>query len=483
MTIPRSLRIGLFTFACGLMLLPATAALCQDGNESRLHSDFRREWLELHPCQEQVVKPCNPASFPNLAGDAQTLVTAAPLHIAIGSLAPQNGFAFGLAFVEHKDFADEWRVITDTDAVATANGSWRAGSYLKAYKLGGGPIIVVNGPGKKQGPFFHPSALFNAYAETTSLNKVYYYGLGPNTLPSAQTAFGFTETIAGANAVVPLGRAGLSLFGEVNVRIPQVRPAPGLPVPSAETVYNETTAPGISLQPTFLQTGIGTRIQPNLLGDHLRLHYMLQLQDFSPPARSNNSFRRWTTDFDHEIPFDKRVSLTAANNQTVPDSCNPDPKVPCPSPTHVSSAINHEGSIDIRFLMTGSAAGVGKAVPFYFDPTIGGSNISGQPLLPSYPDYRFRAPNLVLLRQTIEHSLPKVPLGIYFSADEAKVGLRRNDINFTNLRESYTVGLTVHAGGLPVVYLLFSFGGQEGHHETFSVSNVLLGASARPSLF
>jgi hypothetical protein len=477
------LRASLFTLASTLLLLPAVAARAQGGNESRVHSDFRREWLELHPCQEQAVKPCNSFSFSNIAGDAQTLVTGAPLHIAIGSLAPQNGFGFGLAFVEHKDFTNEWRVITDTDAVATSNGSWRAGSYLKAYKLGGGPIVVVNGPGTKQGPFFHASPLFNLYAEATSLNKVYYYGLGPNTLPSAQSAFGFTETVAGANAVVPLGRAGLSLFGEVNVRIPQVRHAPGLPVPSTETVYNETTAPGISLQPTFLQTGIGTRIQPTLFADHLRLHYMLQLQDFSPPARSNNSFRRWTADFDHEFPFDKRVSLKAASDQAVPDSCNPDPKVPCPSPTHVSSAINHEGSIDVRFLMTGSAASAGQAVPFYFDPTIGGSNISGTPLLPSYPDYRFRAPNLVLLRQTIEHSVPKLPLGVYFSADEAKVALHRNDIDFSNLRESYTVGLTVHAGGLPVVYLLFSFGGAEGHHQTFSVSNVLLGGSARPSLF
>jgi hypothetical protein len=34
-----------------------------------------------------------------------------------------------------------------------------------------------------------------------------------------------------------------------------------------------------------------------------------------------------------------------------------------------------------------------------------------------------------------------------------------------------------------VVYLLFAWGGNEGHHTTFTVSNVLLGASARPSLF
>ncbi len=32
-----------------------------------------------------------------------------PMHIAVGSLSPQNGFGAGLAFVEHKDYSNEWR--------------------------------------------------------------------------------------------------------------------------------------------------------------------------------------------------------------------------------------------------------------------------------------------------------------------------------------------------------------------------------------
>jgi hypothetical protein len=134
-------------------------------------------------------------------------------------------------------------------------------------------------------------------------------------------------------------------------------------------------------------------------------------------------------------------------------------------------------------LTTGSLANAHSEVPFYFDPTIGGSDLNGQPLLASYPDYRFRAPNLVLLRGSIEHSIPRLPLGALFSVDAAKVGLRRDDIDLSSLRRSYTAGVTVHAGGLPVVYLLFAWGGDEGHHTIASVSNVLLGGSARPSLF
>ena len=88
-----------------------------------------------------------------------------------------------------------------------------------------------------------------------------------------------------------------------------------------------------------------------------------------------------------------------------------------------------------------------------------------------------------LLRETFEHSLGKLPAGFLFSIDEARVGMARDDISFDHLRHTFTAGLTVHAGGLPVVYLLFSWGGNEGHHTTATISNVLLGASARPSLF
>jgi hypothetical protein len=67
--------------------------------------------------------------------------------------------------------------------------------------------------------------------------------------------------------------------------------------------------------------------------------------------------------------------------------------------------------------------------------------------------------------------------------DEGKVALQRSDLDFTHLRHSYSVGLTLRAGGFPMVWLLFSFGGQEGSHTTAAMNNSLFGASARPSLY
>jgi hypothetical protein len=123
------------------------------------------------------------------------------------------------------------------------------------------------------------------------------------------------------------------------------------------------------------------------------------------------------------------------------------------------------------------------SVPFYFQPTLGGSDINGNAMLPSFEDYRFRAPNLMFVRASFEHSIYTLPLGIALMIDEGKVGQHRSDIDFSHLQHSYTAGLTLRAGGFPMVYLLFSWGGHEGNHTSANINTSLLGGGVRPSLF
>jgi hypothetical protein len=469
------LLAGFFFAILDLKVLPAAA---QSGNEGQVHSDFRREGEDLQSCKS--------FTFGSLASCAETVVTGQPMHIAVGSLAPQNGIAAGLAFVEHKDLASEWRLNWNVDAVASGNGSWRAGAYMKSYRQPGGKIIVVypgaNTPPKQHDPLYGTAPLFNLYSETTSLNRIYYYGLGPRTLPTASSVFGLTQTIVGTNAIAPLaGKAGLSIVGELNARFPRLRGNRKDASPSIEQIYNESTAPGLTNQPGFVQASEGLRLQPSFFRDTLRIDYFVQFQQFVAPSDSHYSFRRWTADLNHTIPLYRNVRLTQPKDQNGPDSCSiSSSNTKCP---RVSLTQNLEGSVNVRLLMTGSIANAGSVVPFYFDPTVGGSDLNGETILGSYPDYRFRAPNLLLVRGTFEHSLGKLPAGFLFSVDEAKVGLNRDDISFDHMRHTFTTGLTLHAGGLPVVYLLFSWGGDEGHHTTASISDVLLGGSSRPSLF
>jgi len=68
-------------------------------------------------------------------------------------------------------------------------------------------------------------------------------------------------------------------------------------------------------------------------------------------------------------------------------------------------------------------------------------------------------------------------------ADQGKVALTRGNVNFDNLQYSFAAGFTIRAGGSPMVYFLFAWGGNNTSHNIVSVDTSLLGGSLRPSLF
>jgi len=131
--------------------------------------------------------------------------------------------------------------------------------------------------------------------------------------------------------------------------------------------------------------------------------------------------------------------------------------------------------------MSRSVVSGGAAVPFYFQQTIGGSDLDGNRVLPAYEDYRFRGPHLVLFQETFEHSLFGSPIGLWLSADQGKVSLQNDGLSFNNLAHSWAVGFSLRAGGLPVGLITWSTG-PEGHHFAVTISPTLLGGSSRPSL-
>jgi hypothetical protein len=67
--------------------------------------------------------------------------------------------------------------------------------------------------------------------------------------------------------------------------------------------------------------------------------------------------------------------------------------------------------------------------------------------------------------------------------DQGQVALTHGDFGISNFKHSYAAGVSLRAGAFPMVYLLFAWGGPEGHHTLFNVNTSLLGGAARPSLF
>ncbi len=472
-----------------VVCLVSLAALAQDPQESALHGELRREG-------ERVGEACN-FSLKAIPMCGYTLFTDHPLHVAAGSMPPQNGFGLGGAFVWSKNTRN-WRLSWDFDAVgATSGGAWRAGGYMKLIhtphpKQPQIEAVIPNSGGSASGesskpsekdtaPFTHPYTLFNLYAQSISLNKLSYYGEGNDTLQTDASLFGMTQTIVGANAIKPvyewaaIRKLNLALLGEINGRFVSIRGKTGQSVPSIETLYDNATAPGLSSQPGFVQLGQGVRIKPDT-GDYLKLNYLGKFEEYFAPSSSTNSFLRWTVDLNHTIDLYGKT-VTASSDRLGPDSCT-HVNDKCPPIPH---SRNLDGFITARLLLSESINSATSAVPFYFQQTLGGQDINSSLALGSYQDYRFRAPNILLLQESFEHSIWG-PFGLKFMADQGRVALTRGDLGFSHLKHSFAAGLTLRAGAFPMVQLMFAWGGPEGHHNIFNLNNSLLGGSARPLL-
>jgi hypothetical protein len=420
----------------------------------------------------------------HIIGCAEVLFTGQPLHIAVGSIAPQNGFGGGLAYVGHKD-SEDWSKSWSADAIGSSNGSWRAGAYFKLVDTRlkpSTPVFGTENATQSDIQVYVEQPVYNLYVQSISLNKLTFFGEGPGTSAAGRSFFGMTEHIVGGNLIRPIyQKLNMGFYSEINGRAVDIRPSRGQASPSIEQVYTPATAPGLADQPFFLQLGAGVRMRPSAFNNLLNFNYDVAYRPFIAVSDGDFSFQRLTVDLYQEISFyHKYISVPRDTNG--PNDCRIDPSddhSKCPKATSRSM----EGKLGLRAYTALSMTPGGNSVPFYFQPTLGGADINGNPSLPSYQDYRFRAPNVLLFRENLEHSLGKLPLGVALLADQGKVALTRGDLGSNHWVHSYAAGLTLRAGGFPVVYLLFGFGGKEGTHTIVNVNNSLLGTSGRPSLF
>jgi hypothetical protein len=453
----------------------AYAGLCAAQQPAEVR-DQPGEWQKLKD-------DCGTFDLKHMEGCAEQFFTGKPLHIAVGSIAPQNGFGAGLAYVDGHN-TRHWRISWNADAVGSNNGSWRAGAYVKFAHAGDTLPTPVFGTKNAQNPIVDQPehSTISIYAQTISLNKIAYFGIGPFTSDTRRTYYGMRETIAGANAVrVDISKPlKLALYGEANGRFVTIRPSLNQSSPTIGALYNDADTPGLMHQPGTLQFGEGLRMTPVYAGKHVRLNYKALYQQFI--SSNDLSFQRLTFDLGHKFAIYPETRVLVPNPGIGPDYCSDDPGArgsQCAEiPIH-----NLEGSFGLRALAILSMTPGANRVPFYYQPTLGGTDINGAASLGAYQDYRFRAPNLLLVQESFEHSLGKLPIGVMLTADQGRLGVKRSDLSSSPWLHTFAAGLTLRAGGFPEICFLFAFGGHEGTHTIANVNTALLGSSARPSLW
>jgi len=417
------------------------------------------------------------------------------IYPSFANLPPGNGLALGavLKDTELNPPNSPWRFDYQVDAQGSFNGSWTAGGFLtmkfapeRESKPSGTPSpasssmnesttpsnptnskkptvwlhphIVRAGPIPKHLPSLgenETKLLLNLYAFHTSLNQLAFFGIGPDAVPAGRTFFGLRETVTGANADVRLPWS-LHLLGELNGRWPSVAARNGQSSPSIEQVYSEATAPGLARQPGFVQPGEGLEFAHHggglgkdaNFGASYDLDWAVNFQQFFAPSASTYSFRRLTIDATNQINLKKRFT-----------------------PKEGASTEETFGTLELRGWLSESIVPAGHAVPFYFQPTLGGGDINKQRTLASYADYRFRAPNALLFRAQYEHPLPKYSfLGLFFRADAGKVATARGNLDLSHLRHSYGAGFTIRALDFPYLIFMYAWGAAEGNHSIADVN-------------
>jgi hypothetical protein len=115
-----------FALRVTLMVLCGVPVFAQESTTPQKPAkiDDPAEWPKFkESCLDMQIK--------SAASCAELLFTGKPVHIAVGNLSPQNGFGAGAAYVGFLAPTETWRPSWNADAVATGNGSWRAGVYVK----------------------------------------------------------------------------------------------------------------------------------------------------------------------------------------------------------------------------------------------------------------------------------------------------------------------------------------------------------------
>jgi outer membrane protein assembly factor BamA len=250
-------------------------------------------------------------------------------------------------------------------------------------------------------PMAHDLLSIDLRATHRNFSQERFFGLGPSSREDAQTNFRLEDNnyVARLN-FMPSKPVKVGVLGgwlETNVGT-----GTDLRSLSSEKVFTETEAPGISNQPTFLQLGAFVeadyRDQPGNPRSGGR--YAASWTSFNDRKLKSFDFSQYDVDVQQYFPF-----------------------------------FNERRVIALRAKATLTDAGAGQSVPFFMQPTLGGSED-----LRGFREYRFRDQNMVVLNAEYRwEAFSGLDLAVF--GDAGQVAAKASDLKFGEFKTSYGAGL------------------------------------------
>ena len=272
----------------------------------------------------------------------------------------------------------------------------------------------------------------NIHGHRLDANSVDYYGPGPDSNKAQHTDFRREENALNASLAIKPVRRYLSLGLAAAYLWLNTGPGRSDQYSSSEKQFSPDMAPGIDKQTNYLKTGIfldiDSRDEPK--DPHAGTHFRAEVSRFSDRIYDRYSFRQIESSIEHYISFfnEKRViALRARSIFSYPFS-------------------NSE-------------------IPFYMQPTLGGSSD-----LRGYHRYRFYDDNSFVMNAEFRwHVFTLMDAAIF--ADAGKVFHRDGDFSFKDLESNAGFGLRFKSRHA-VVFRIDTAFSHEGPGIWFAFDNV-----------
>jgi hypothetical protein len=358
--------------------------------------------------KQQAIAPYKPGGLESaldfVEDRAIFLLTREGLYPKLGSLTTGSGFAAGAGYRSRAIF----------DRVGTLD-LWAAGSMTKYF----GTRLEVTFPELADGRLFA-----QGYADHRDYPQEDYFGLGPESLRGDQVSFALRgQTYGGRLAYQPV-RRHVFVGGGVEYRHQRVGHGRDKAVPSIEDVFDDSTAPGLTVQPDYLRPSVFLEV------DYREPRY----------ARRGGWYRVELSRFD-----DRDYDAYTFNRLDV----------------DLRQAVSFLGERRVlwgRAAMSTSDTEDGQVMPFYAMPTLGGNDT-----LRGFRNYRFRGPHALLLQAEYRVEIWSA-LDLAFFYDAGKVAMRRSDLDFSDLERDYGVGFRFNSDNGIILRVDAAFGSKDGKH-------------------
>lgn len=394
-------------------------------------------------------------------------------HFTMASLPPSNGFGPGLV-LEYRSHlvstappgGEAKKSLIDLSATlgGTTNSSWTTGGDLR--------WILPRGYQQSKGTGENAYLWLENHQQAETLRAsfvhrtvrtLYYFGEGSGS-PNQQYVFAEDDNYGFLRFRYPVNdEFAFTLEGGANQTT-----LPAISDNQSVAKYFPASLPGLLTQPTYATFSVGAstanRAEIGGVFSPLPKQDNPHFQKEWPLSAANQASFTWNEALDGS-PFtyeqfvfasDEQLGLKYRSRNMFSADKHPFiTKYVCEN--NKQRQLCSFGAIDVHALLTLSHSSSSNQLPFYLEPTLGGTDIDSRVTLRGWDNYRFRDRDRALLQ--LEYGVTVWdPFGAFVFYDTGKVGASPSDLSLADFRQDAGLGLSVRISGNVIAQTYLAWG-------------------------